>query len=217
MAKCLCRTWLAQAATSRHIVKRSQTQQEARAGLTPTWAQCCDQRVAKWSKKESLPNLLPNKWLRDTVKQKMRIQCKKCHNRNNDGQNFAITNHGLFPFSMTHTTRESQVSHTPRGTGRRYLDERLKHKLAGHVVDPDTFLHDGVLSSITCCWTDSRCNTKFGDHCTTTFGNLFATSFQVLCCASPVPPNSLSTHNLHTHTSTTHQPTAHHHHHPPAT
>ena len=33
----------------------------------------------------------------------------------------------------------------------RRLGERLKHKLAGHTVDPDAFLHEGVLALITCC------------------------------------------------------------------
>ena len=33
--------------------------------------------------------------------------------------------------------------------------ERLKHKLAGHTVDPDAFFHEGVLALITCCWTET--------------------------------------------------------------
>ena len=36
-------------------------------------------------------------------------------------------------------------THTHRATGSRCLDERPKRKLAVHAVDPDTFLHEGVL------------------------------------------------------------------------
>ena len=36
---------------------------------------------------------------------------------------------------------------------RQCLDERLKPKLAGHTIEPDTFLHEGVLALITSCWT----------------------------------------------------------------
>ena len=38
----------------------------------------------------------------------------------------------------------------------------------------------------------TRCKSQFGDQCTTRCGNLFATSFLVLCCTSPVALNSLS-------------------------
>ena len=37
-----------------------------------------------------------------------------------------------------------------------------------------------------------RKRSPWGDHFTTTCGNLFATSFPVLCCTSPVPLTSLS-------------------------
>ena len=115
--------------------------------------------VAKWSKRGP-QTLLPNMRLRDMVKKRMRFKYKNCHHRNNVGQIFSKKK------KKTWIVSHRFCFVCPPTNGRRSVNL--------------------ISTTLVFC---TPCKTQFGDHFSTTCGNLLATSLSSTLLHEPCSPN----------------------------